>query len=156
MREGLSFVSNKLDRRWITLVPGRVHIIHGIERVNTGNIIQATKDYDQECLAFLNASDGHGQPVHLIDDLRGVRNVPPVTTIYNMQFWRHPSLGCYVTLGVIAHPVLRFVATRVSGLVRLRYTDAVKLNDAYQFLLEKDPTLPAIDTWDIPEDMREA
>ena len=146
-------MSHKLDRRWVTLVPGRVHIIYGIEKVNTGSIIQSTKDYDQECVAFLNASDG--LPVHLIDDLRGVRNVPPVMSIYNMQFWRHQRLGCYVTLGVLYHPVLRFVATRVSGLVRMRYKDAVRLNEAYQFLIAKDPTLPALDTWDIPPDLRD-
>lgn len=141
-------MKNNLDRQWVTLVPGRVHLIFGTEQIRRGDIIQATKDYDQECLAFLNASDA--PLVHLIDDLRGVRNVPPVSSIYSMQFLRHPRLGCYVTLGVLYHPVLRFISTRVSSLVRLRYKDATTLNEAYSFVMAKDSTLPSLENWIIP------
>jgi hypothetical protein len=93
--------------------------------------------------------------VHLIDDLRGVRNIPPVSTIFNMQFLRHPRLGSYVTLGVLYHPVLRFIARRVSGLVGVRYADTRVLEDAYGFILARDPKLPPLETWVLPPEVLE-
>jgi hypothetical protein len=133
---------------WFTLVPNQVYLMIGIEDQFVANALEMTRSYDQVCTALLESSNA--SLVHMITDLRAVKSFPPISSISGMHFLRHPRMGHYITLGALDNAVLRFIATIVGGITRLRYGDVKTLEDAYSLLLSKDPSLPRLEAWALP------
>lgn len=133
---------------WFTLVSGQVYLMISLEDSLVTDSLSMTRSYDQICSAILESSNA--SLVHFITDMRAVKNFPPISSISAMHFLRHQRMGYYITLGAMDNPVLRFIATTVGSIARLRYKDVATLNDAYSLLLSKDPTLPPLETWGLP------
>lgn len=135
---------------WFTLVPGQVYLMIGLEDRLVNNALEMTRGYDVQCAALLEASDA--PLVHFITDMRAVKSFPPMSSISGMHFLRHQRMGYYITLGALDNPMLRFIATMVGGIARLRYSDVTTFQDAYNLLLSKDPALPPLETWALPSE----
>jgi len=141
-------VQNTPRRQWTMLVPGQVYLIVGIGEAASDDALDAITVFDQECLTLLNASNASF--VHFINDLRLIKGVPPIGNIRRMEYLKHPRLGYYITLGAMPNMLLRVMARMISGMVRLRYSDVTRLEEAYTLLLAKDPSLPPLETWTMP------
>jgi hypothetical protein len=88
--------------------------------------------------------------VHIINDTRHVLSIPSLTEVRKAKHPFHKRMGYNITVKAFSNPFMRAVITVSAAITRLRYKDVDSFEEAYQFLAQKDPSLPPVSTWNLP------
>jgi hypothetical protein len=81
-------------------------------------------------------------PVHMINDTTDVEKFPPLLELREVGAREsHPNTGW--TVMVVTHPVLRFIVSILLQLARTKYRLAGTRQEAIDFIVSRDSTLPA-------------
>lgn len=139
-------MSSAYSSRWIVLVEGRVYLTIGVGHFST----ESMQVFDQQVIDAIDASDA--PMVHIISDSRQVLSLPSLSEIMKNQYPQHPRMGYSITVGAFQNPVMRFLLSLSATISSTRYKDVATLAEACAYLAHKDPSLPAISTWNIPPD----
>lgn len=110
------------------LVPNRV-----IEMVLPSNA------NDDAVLAALDAEinvmlDTASQPVHVMLDVRTMKEYPSASTAMKMKYYKHPKLAQLIIIGLTANPVLRFLGGLVGKGVGIQMRDFGSREEALAYL----------------------
>ena len=62
-------------------------------------------------------------------------------------------MGYSVSVGAFQNPLMRFIVGMATAIVGARSKDVASLKEAYAYLLEKDPTLPPLESWNFPPEI---
>lgn len=81
--------------------------------------------------------------------------MPSLTEVMKNRYLVHPRMGYIVTIGAFRNSVLRFLFSMSTAITKTRYKDTVSLREACDYLIEKDPSLPPLNTWSLPADADE-
>lgn len=131
-------------QKWYTLVEGQVYLSTGSGSVT----LEIMQQLDQDFTAVLDASP-HAM-VHLIHDARSIVSLPPLNEVRKLSYPFHPKMGYSLTVGAISNGLMRFIVSMGAAIMKARTKDVATLSEAYAYLIAKDPTLPALQTWNFP------
>jgi hypothetical protein len=132
------------SEKWHALVEGRVYL-----SLRTGHINADTMhDIDREFGELIDASPY--AMVHAIFDLRAIVSIPPLNEMGKVQYPHHPRSGYSITVGAFQNPLMRFLVSMASAIVKSRSKDVSTLTEGYLYLAEKDASLPPVQTWTHP------
>jgi hypothetical protein len=90
--------------------------------------------------------------VHIIHDTRAFLGLPPLAEVRKIVYPFHPKMGFNITVGTFPNPLIGFMLVFATSIFRSRFQDVKTLSEACAFLLEKDPSLPPVSTWNLPSD----
>ena len=133
-----------LNQQWFVLIEGQLYLSVGRGHITAEMIQQADQD-------FLNQLEASQAPlVHVIHDVRRVLSIPALSDMQKNKAPRHPRMGYTLTIGAFQNPIMRFIISLSLGMTQVRYRDVDSLAAACTYLVEKDPSLPPLNTWNIP------
>jgi hypothetical protein len=131
------------DQKWYTLVEGRVYMSTGSGHVTT----EVMQRLDEHFIAQIDASP---YPlVHIIQDARFILSLPPISEVRKLNYPSHPRMGYSITVGGFGG-LMRFIVSIAATIFQARSKDVNTLAEAYAYLLVKDPSLPPLNTWNLP------
>lgn len=133
-----------LNQQWVTLIEGKIYLSVGSGHVT----VESMHQFDQEVISKIEASDA--TLVHLISDTRYILSIPSLGEMQKLKYPHHPRMGYNLTIGAFHNPLMRFIISLSLSVTRLRYRDVNTLEEACAYLAQKDPSLPPLDTWNIP------
>ena len=122
-----------IDLSW--LIPNRVISMHAYVDVTLDETRQANK----QLITMLN----DGTPlVHVVINQNDLGNFPISVNEYRavLTVMTHESLGWVIAYGP-TNPLADFIAVMVARLGRIKFRKFVLKNEAFQFLVRKDPSL---------------
>jgi hypothetical protein len=127
-----------IHSQWV--VDNRVRFISAVGQID----LEMAKAQDAEALRIYDAAP---QPIHMIIDVRYTKAVPAISECLKLASLWHKNLDMVVTVGAMSQPSLRLLFTALVRLARLKYQDVATLDEAQQFLITCDPSLPSLETW---------
>jgi hypothetical protein len=138
--------NSAFSQNWYTLVEGQVRMTTVVGHLTT----EIMRENDRDLTAFIEASSA--PMVHLIVDTRRMLSVPPIAENRKAGYPYHPRMGYNVTIGSFRNPLIRLIITMSVAIVRIRYKDVDSLEEACAFLISKDPNLPPLEMWALPDE----
>jgi len=110
---------------WV--VPGRViEISFGVQSNDAVFVAM-----DNELVAALDTA---AQPVHVIVDTRSVTMHPSAQTALTRKFYKHPLMGSLVVVGLMANPIMHFLASLVAKSMGIKIKDCSTPEEARAYL----------------------
>ena len=109
------------------LVPERV-IELVVPEVFSGGVERAV-DADMNALLATTTNT-----VHILCDLRGIKQFPSATESMNTTYYRRANMGTFLTIGMTSNPVMRFLSSLVARGFGVRFKDFNSREEALAYL----------------------
>jgi hypothetical protein len=109
-------------------IPGRVIDMTLPEIATDGSVFEAL---DTEINAMLDSGTA---PVHVMIDLRLMKEYPSASIAMKMKYYKHPKIGRLVIIGLSANPMLRFLGGLVGRGVGIQLKDVGSREEAEAYI----------------------
>jgi hypothetical protein len=109
-------------------IPGRVIDMTLPEIATDGSVFEAL---DTEINAMLDSGTA---PVHVMIDVRTMKEFPSATIAMKMKYYKHPKVGRLVIIGLSTNPMLRFLAGLVGRGVGVQIKDMSTREEAEAYI----------------------
>jgi hypothetical protein len=91
----------------------------------------ALKEYDDMLVEVL---DRMPHKIHLVADLRGVKNTASLNQARKLKHPRHPNMGRVLMIGLQANPIARFLASLVAQAAGVLYKSFTTYEEVVEYL----------------------
>jgi hypothetical protein len=137
-------MSSAYTQKWLVLVENRVYLSIGAGHMTAEDM----QTFDWEFSTMIDASSA--PLIHLIADSRQVLSLPSMADMRKNRYPYHARMGYSLTIGAAHSPLMRFLLTVSSTISQVRYKDVETLAEACTYLIAKDPSLPPLNSWALP------